>query len=230
MTRDAAIDDAAAAFDSGAFQQDLAALVAYRTESQVDPNGPEPRRYFETSMAPRLKTISFTVEIIENPDPGGGPVLLADRIEDPTATTVLVYGHGDVIHGQDEAWSSGLAPFRLVERGDRLYGRGTADNKGQHLINLVALGAVLRIRGQLGFNVRVLIETGEEAGSRGLAQLCEAERAGRLEADVLIASDGPRLAADTPTLFMGSRGAISFDLVRPARGCASFRQLGRPAV
>jgi acetylornithine deacetylase/succinyl-diaminopimelate desuccinylase-like protein len=75
----------------------------------------------------------------------------------------------------------------------------------------VALRAVLEARGRLGFNLKVLIETGEETGSPGLRDLCAQQR-DLLAADVLIASDGPRLAPDRPTLFLGSRGAMNFDL------------------
>jgi len=70
---------------------------------------------------------------------------------------------------------------------------------------------VLATRGRLGFNIKLLVETGEETGSPGLRALCEAERAA-LSADLLIASDGPRLKAELPTLFLGSRGVCNFDL------------------
>lgn len=113
-------------------------------------------------------------------------------------------------------WAGGRSPWRLEAEGDRLYGRGTADNKGQHLLNLTALEAVLEARGRLGFTLRAVIETGEEAGSPGLHELFVAERAA-LSADVLIASDGPRLSPDRPTLFMGARGGLSFDLVADLR-------------
>jgi acetylornithine deacetylase/succinyl-diaminopimelate desuccinylase-like protein len=96
--------------------------------------------------------------------------------------------------------------------GDRIYGRGTADNKGQHTINLAAVETVLRARGSLGFNLKVLIETGEEVGSPGLKAMCEQHKE-LLRADVLIASDGPRLQPQRATLFLGSRGALNFDLV-----------------
>ena len=145
--------------------------------------------------------------------PGGGPILLGERIEGGAgAPRVLTYGHGDVIRTQAGAWREGLHPFRLVEEGDRLHGRGTADNKGQHLVNLLALEAVLAERGRLGFDLKLVIETSEETGSPGLPDLIRAHR-DRLAADVLIASDGPRLQPGTPTIFMGARGALSFDLV-----------------
>src|SRR5690606_7760677 len=65
--------------------------------------------------------------------------------------------------------------------------------------------------GRLGFNVKVLMETSEELGSPGLRAFCERERE-RLRADVFIASDGPRLNANRPTLFLGSRGALNITL------------------
>ena len=109
-------------------------------------------------------------------------------------------------------------PGRSVVEGDRWYGRGTADNKGQHSINLGALASMLAAReGKLGFNVTVLIETGEEVGSPGLHALCAAARE-ELAADVLIASDGPRISAERPTVFLGSRGAVNFTLRLHLRG------------
>jgi acetylornithine deacetylase/succinyl-diaminopimelate desuccinylase-like protein len=88
---------------------------------------------------------------------------------------------------------------------------GTADNKGQHTINIGALQAVLATRGRLGFNVKLLIETGEEIGSPGLDAFCR-QHQDALKADVFIASDGPRLKPDRPTIFLGSRGVVNFDL------------------
>ena len=72
-----------------------------------------------------------------------GPFLYAERIEDPTLPTVLCYGHGDVIRGLEGAWKDGRSPWQLDEAEGRYWGRGTADNKGQHSINIAALGVVL---------------------------------------------------------------------------------------
>jgi acetylornithine deacetylase/succinyl-diaminopimelate desuccinylase-like protein len=215
MTRDAAIALAEDRYASGAFAQDLAALVALRTESQNPERAPELTAYLEEAMRPRLAAMGFSCRILRHAK-ARGPFLLAERIEDPALPTVLGYGHGDVIRGLDAQWSEGLSPWRLTERDGRWYGRGVADNKGQHLINLTALDAVLRTRGRLGFNARYLIETGEECGSPGLRELC-AENRDLLAADLLIGSDGPRLQADRPTLFLGSRGVITFDLSINAR-------------
>lgn len=210
-TREAAVAAAAAHFDSGAFVRDLARRVAIRTESQNPASGPELRRYLVDEMMPTLAALGFGGQVHDNPVQPYGPLLIASRIEDPALPTVLMYGHGDVIRGQDASWTKGAGPWTLAADGDRLYGRGSADNKGQHSINVAALAQVLAVRGQLGFNVKWLLETGEETGSPGLAEFCAAH-ADELRADVLIASDGPRMARDRATVFLGSRGVANFEL------------------
>jgi acetylornithine deacetylase/succinyl-diaminopimelate desuccinylase-like protein len=103
---------------------------------------------------------------------------------------------------------TGKAPWHTTTVGNRVYGRGTADNKGQHSINLSALAAVRAARGgRLGFNAKFIVEMGEEIGSPDLRQVCESHRE-ELKADLFLASDGPRLAADRPTIFLGCRGGI----------------------
>lgn len=211
MTRDAALARVEDYFDSGRFQSELAALVGYESSSQDAEKQPELRRYLTEAMAPRLTALGFRCEIIDNPDPAGGPLLIGER-DEGAPRTVLTYGHGDTVHGQEGMWREGLSPWVLTEEGDRLYGRGAADNKGQHLLNIAALEAVLAERGRLGFNLRIVLEMSEETGSTGLAEVFRAERE-RLAADVLIASDGPRLQPEVPTMFMGSRGGVTFDLV-----------------
>jgi acetylornithine deacetylase/succinyl-diaminopimelate desuccinylase-like protein len=139
-----------------------------------------------------------------------GPILLAERIEDESLPTMLCYGHGDVIRGLEGQWRDGLSPWVLKQEGERWYGRGSADNKAQHSINMAALAMVIAERGRLGFNARFMLETGEEMGSPGLREFCDQHR-DRLRADVLIASDGPRLSAQRPTLYLGSRGVMNID-------------------
>jgi acetylornithine deacetylase/succinyl-diaminopimelate desuccinylase-like protein len=212
-------------FDSGGFFDELARRVAMPTESQEPGRADMLDRYLRDEIEPAVRALGFETRQVPNPAGTGGPMLLARRIEDRALPTVLGYGHGDVIRGQSGQWRDGLDPWRLERRGERWYGRGTADNKGQHSINLAALRAVLRARAptqgrseadlgdvRLGFNAALLLETGEEVGSPGLHAVCETER-DWLGADVLIASDGPRLGPSRPTLFLGSRGAINFDLV-----------------
>lgn len=214
MTRDAAIAQATTYFESGRLEAELAALVAYRSESQNPDQAPVLHEYLTQAIQPRLEAMGFDCAIHANPsiEKAGGPFLLGTRIEDPDLPTVLTYGHGDVIWGQDGQWRDGLGPFELTPDGDRLYGRGSADNKVQHLINIAALEAVLSVRGTLGFNVKIVLEMSEEIGSPGLSEMMALHR-DTLQADVLIASDGPRLSATQPTMFMGARGVLGFDLV-----------------
>jgi acetylornithine deacetylase/succinyl-diaminopimelate desuccinylase-like protein len=214
MSRESALAAAAAHFDSGSFVRDLARRVAIRSESQDPAQAAALRTYVTDEMSSTLDALGFGCRVFDNPvqGTGCGPFLVATRQEDPALPTVLMYGHGDVIRGQDASWTHGQGPWTLAEDGDRLYGRGTADNKGQHSINIAALATVLAERGgRLGFNVTWLIETGEETGSPGLAEFCALQREA-LAADALIASDGPRLRAELPTLFLGTRGVANFDL------------------
>ena len=214
MTREAAVSHATDHVDSGRLQSELAHLVGYRSESQNPDRRDVLQDYLAQAILPRLTAAGFDCAIHDNPDgpAKGGPILLGTRIEDPSLPTILTYGHGDVIWGQAGQWLDDLDPFALTERGDRLYGRGAADNKVQHLVNIAALEFVLAVRGKLGFNVKIVIEMSEEIGSPGLSRMMQIHR-DALKADVLIASDGPRLSAERPTMFMGSRGGVSFDLV-----------------
>jgi len=211
MSRAEAILESERYFDGGGFVADLARRVAIPTESQNPARRAELLAYLEDEMRPSLERHGLRCTLLTNPSDQGGPFLVAERIEDAALPTVLSYGHGDVIRGQEEQWRAGLNPWVLTREGDRLYGRGSADNKGQHSINLGALEAVLKTRGRLGFNLKLLLETGEETGSPGLRQVCEQNKE-RFAADVFIASDGPRLQPARPTIFLGSRGALNFDL------------------
>lgn len=215
MTREAAISAAEAEFDSGRFKAALERAVAIPSESQNPERAAELTRYLDEIAAPALQALGFKTEILTGPR-ALGPFLYAERIEDPARPTVLGYGHGDVIRGLDADWDAGLSPWRLTERDGRWLARGVADNKGQHLINFAAQKAVIGARGRLGFNAKWLIEMGEETGSPGLRELCAAERE-RLKADVFVASDGPRVSAGRPTLFLGARGAMLIDLSIEAR-------------
>ena len=211
MSRADAISAAERYFDDGRFFADLERRVAIPTESQNPARAAALADYLESEIAESLERMGFSCTIVPNPNGKYGPFLLAERIEDRKLPTVLTYGHGDVIRGQESEWRAGLEPWKLSREGDRIYGRGTADNKGQHTINFAALETVLRTRGNLGFNIKVLLETGEEVGSPGLKTVCENHK-DLLKADVLIASDGPRLQRERPTLFLGSRGALNFDM------------------
>jgi acetylornithine deacetylase/succinyl-diaminopimelate desuccinylase-like protein len=212
-SRDSALARALTDFDTNRFRDHLAALVAIPSTSQDPGHEADVYRYLTEAIQPWLQRMGFAVEIHPNKAAGFGPILFAERLEGPDRPTVLTYGHGDTVRGLDDQWRAGLSPWTLTEEADRWYGRGTADNKGQHALNLAALEAVLAERGgTLGFNLKLILETSEERGSTGLRGFV-ADQADRLAADVLIASDGPRVTVDTPTIATGTRGTYHFDLV-----------------
>lgn len=198
-------------FDSGAFFSGLADLVALPTESQKPECMVVLKQYLEEAIPAQFDELGFAFRYFDNPVEGGGPLLLAERIESPEALTILYYGHGDVVLGMEGEWSNNRDPWTLKADGKEWYGRGTADNKGQHWVAISALRALIATQGRLGFNVKFLIEMSEEIGSPGLHEFCEANR-DLLSADVMIGSDGPRLNRNYPTVFMGSRGCMVCNL------------------
>lgn len=211
-SRDAAIARALTFFDQGGFQDLLGRLVAIPSTSQEAAAAPALTRYLEDGIRPWLTRLGFEIGIHPNPEPGFGPILMATRIEDPALPTALLYGHGDTVRGLEDQWHDGLNPWAVTDAGDRWYGRGTADNKGQHAINLAALEAVLAERGgKLGANIKLVLEMAEERGSKGLRAFVGAHRT-ELAADALLASDGPRVEPSLATIATGTRGTFHFDL------------------
>jgi acetylornithine deacetylase/succinyl-diaminopimelate desuccinylase-like protein len=141
---------------------------------------------------------------------GGWPLVVGHRAGPPGAPAVLVYGHYDVQPPDPlDAWTS--PPFEPEVRDGRLYGRGTADNKGQHLAQLLAMESLLATQGGLPCTVKVLLDGEEEIGSPNLADFAQRNR-DRLAADLVVWSDGPVDPAGGWRLVFGVRGIASFEL------------------
>ncbi len=212
MNRDLCLQSADQYFTSGRLFSELAERVSVRTESDGGEPNPALSAYLQNQLEPSLRAMGFETRCYPNPVAGHGPFLLAHRVESEHLPGVLMYGHGDVVNGHEGRWAEGRSPWQLSAAGDRWYGRGTADNKGQHTINLAALAHTISARqGRLGYNVTLLFEMGEEAASPGLTSFCQ-QYQDLLRADVFLASDGPRVSAEQPTVFLGSRGAVNFSL------------------
>jgi acetylornithine deacetylase/succinyl-diaminopimelate desuccinylase-like protein len=140
----------------------------------------------------------------------GWPLVLGQRAGPPGAPTVLVYGHYDVQPPDPlDAWAS--PPFEPEVRDGRLYGRGGADNKGQHLAQLLAVESLLATRGELPCTVKVVLDGEEEIGSPHLAGFAAAQRE-LLAADLVVWSDGPVDPGGGWRLVFGVRGIASFEL------------------
>lgn len=95
-------------FSTDGLAIDLARRVAYRSESDTGQSPEALLNYLEKEMQPWLQAQGFVCEVLPNPVANAGPLLLARRIEDSALPTMLSYGHGDVVSGQEGAWREGL--------------------------------------------------------------------------------------------------------------------------
>jgi acetylornithine deacetylase/succinyl-diaminopimelate desuccinylase-like protein len=140
-------------------------------------------------------------EVMES---GGHPIVFAERIEDESLPTVLIYGHYDVQPPDPlELWDS--PPFEPVEKDGHLYARGASDDKGQAYMHVKSVEAYLQTVGRLPVNVKFLIEGEEESGSVSLVPFIEKHR-DLLAADVVLVSDTGLFAEGVPSITYGLRG------------------------
>ena len=133
----------------------------------------------------------------------GNPIVYAEKIVDPAAKTVLVYGHYDVMPvDPPEGWKTD--PFEPVIEDGRIRARGADDDKGQLYMHVKALETMLQT-GTLGCNVKFMIEGEEEIGSGGITEWCGEHRE-LLKADVILVSDTSLLSWKVPSITCGLRG------------------------
>ena len=155
------------------------------------------------------------VEILET---GGAPAVYGDWLHaGADAPTAVVYGHHDVQPVDPiELWTS--PPFEPVIVDGECRGRGSIDDKGQVLYEIEAVRGLLSLDGALPANVKFLVEGEEEVGSPNFEELLRRESA-RLDCDVVVVSDTTMWSADVPSVCMGMRGLVAFDLnLRTADG------------
>lgn len=159
-------------------------------------------------LAERIRQAGMdNVEIIPTE---GNPFVVADKIANPGAPTLLVYGHYDVQPvDPEELWDS--PPFEPDFRDGRIYARGTNDDKGQVLMHVQALES--RLKGGFGLpvNIKLVIEGEEEIGSVNLESFLRSE-ADRLACDAVIVSDTGMLGIDIPSIGTGLRGIAYLDV------------------
>ncbi|GAC1678058.1 MAG: dipeptidase [Candidatus Acidiferrum sp.] len=166
-------------------------------------------------VAGNLRAAGFkTVEVVPT---RFHPLVYAESLEAPGKPTVLFYGHYDVQPAEPlDLWTS--PAFQPEVRNGNLYGRGTADDKGQVHIHLKALESLQKINGKLPINVKILIEGEEEVGSVSLWDYVQANKE-KLKADALIVSDTSMLGKGVPSITYGLRGLnyYQIELTGPAR-------------
>lgn len=138
------------------------------------------------------------------------PLVYADWMHAPGKPTVLCYGHYDVQPADPlELWTS--PPFDPTECNGNLYGRGTADDKGQMYMHIKAVETLRAVNGTLPVNLKFLIEGEEEVGGGSIAGYV-AEHAPKLKADVALVSDTALYAPGIPTLCIGLRGLVYLEV------------------
>ena len=159
-------------------------------------------------VADRLRRAGLeTVEIVPTKM---HPLVYGESLRAPGKPTVLFYGHYDVQPPEPlELWTS--PPFEPTVRNGNLFGRGTADDKGQVHIHIRALDALRQTAGKLPINVKVLIEGEEEVGSESLWDYVTQNKA-KLKADALVVSDTSMLARGVPSITYGLRGLCYYEI------------------
>ncbi len=175
-------------------------LAIPSVSSQSDHNA-DTRRCAEW-VADQMRTIGLGgVQIFETP---GHPIVYAEWKGAPGKPTVLFYGHYDVQPVDPlNLWTS--PPFEATIRGENLYARGSADDKGQVYIHLKAIESYMKNSGSLPVNIKMIIEGEEEVGSANLDNFVK-EHKELLDADLVLISDSAMFAEGVPSVCYGLRG------------------------
>jgi acetylornithine deacetylase/succinyl-diaminopimelate desuccinylase-like protein len=204
MTSPDAAVRTAVAEGSAAFLEQLGDWLRIPSVS-ADPARAADVRASAAWLAGTLREHGFPVAEVW-PTPGNPAVYAEWPSDDPDAPTVLVYGHHDVQPVDPvELWTT--PPFEPTRDGDRLRGRGAADDKGQVLMHLLGLHAHLRATGRTSpaVSLKLVVEGEEESGSPHFGALLK-ERRDRLICDVVVVSDTGMWSATVPSVCTGMRG------------------------
>jgi len=140
----------------------------------------------------------------------GHPIVYAERIESSRLATILIYGHYDVQPpGTLNSWKT--PAFNPIIKNNLLFGRGTADDKGQFYAHIKAIETILKLDHMLPINIKILIEGEEEIGSPNLRFFLKKHKE-MLRADYIVISDTSMLDKNHPAICYGLRGIASAEI------------------
>jgi acetylornithine deacetylase/succinyl-diaminopimelate desuccinylase-like protein len=155
-----------------------------------------------------LRSAGLAAELIEGE---GNPLVYGEWLGAPGKPTILFYGHYDVQPPDPlDEWKS--PPFEPEVRGDDLFARGSADDKGQVYLQIKAVDGLLRRDGNLPVNVRFLVEGEEETGGEHIEAYVKSKPP-RLHADAAVICDTEMFAPGLPTICIGLRGMAYCELL-----------------
>ena len=163
-----------------------------------------------SSRADELLAAGMTsAELIEG-EGEANPLVYAEWLGAPGKPTILFYGHYDVQPPEPlDEWKS--PPFEPEVRGDNIYARGACDDKGQVYIQVKAVESLMKTNGKLPVNVKFLLEGEEETGGEHIEAYVKT-RPPRLKADAAVVCDTEMFAPDLPTICVGLRGMVYYEL------------------
>jgi acetylornithine deacetylase/succinyl-diaminopimelate desuccinylase-like protein len=183
----------------------LADLVAIQSISTDGEHGPEIERTAALTCQQMRQAGLQHVDVLRV---GGSlPYAYGEWLEANGKPTVFLYAHHDVQPiNYREQWQSD--PWHLTRRDERLYGRGSADDKGAIVAQLAAISAYLKTEGTLPVNIKMLVEGEEEVGSRNLMQFFERHHQ-RLKSDVIVVCDTENIEVGLPSITYSLRGIVA---------------------
>ena len=184
--------------------KDLVSIPSISSDSNHIPDMKECALFVKNALS------SMRFDRVEMIETNGHPIIYGEWLGASDAPTVLLYGHYDVQPVDPlELWDT--PPFQPSERDNRLYGRGTVDDKGQFYLHLKAMESWLLSCGELPVNVKVIVEGEEEVGSESLEPFLENNRE-MLSADVAVISDTSMIKKGCPSITYGLRGIAYFQI------------------
>ena len=189
------------------FVEGLSAFLRIPSISTLSEHKPDIQRAAEFVRDELRAAGMTTAELIQGK---GNPLVYGEWLGSPGKPTILFYGHYDVQPAEPlDEWKS--PPFEPSIRGNDIFARGAADDKGQVYIQIKAVESLMKTHGKLPVNVKFLIEGEEECGGEHIEAYVKSKPP-RLKADAAVVCDTEMFAPELPTICVGLRGIVYGEL------------------